>query len=498
MRAVLRDHRFRLLLIAAAAVGAYFAIRQLLPDIDLQKLLEDFSNTLGSWTYLIVGAFAFLETGAFVGLVAPGETVVILAGAVAGQGATSLYLTIAIVWAAAWGGDSASFVLGRRLGRGFVLRHGPRVRITHERFAQVERYFSRHGGKTILVGRFVGLVRALAPFIAGSSGMRYSRFVPYSVLGTGLWAATFALVGYLASRSIDRAAELAGRGAFLLGTVIVTIVVIVVAVRFLRKPENRLRLVGEMERRPVLRQLVVLGRRLQPQARFVWHRLTPGGLGLEFTGLIAALAVGLYALIAYAVVLSDDSGPTAGDMLANDLARDLATGWLTDVVRVVTDLGSLAVVVPVALVAGVVLAVAGRWVELVVLAASLAITAAAVTELKGLVDRPRPANPLDGASGEAFPSGHAAYSVIYAWLAITVVARLRTGISGGTAVIVIGITITALVGLSRVYLGVHYLSDVVSGWGLGVSAFAGCAAVAIAAAHLRQNARDVAPSEDRA
>jgi membrane-associated phospholipid phosphatase len=230
----------------------------------------------------------------------------------------------------------------------------------------------------------------------------------------------------------------------------------------------------------------------------VWHRLTPGGLGLEFTGLIAALAVGLYALIAYAVVLSDDSGPTAGDMLANDLARDLATGWLTDVVRVVTDLGSLAVVVPVALVAGVVLAVARRWVELVVLAASLAITAAAVTELKGLVDRPRPANPLDGASGEAFPSGHAAYSVIYAWLAITVVARLRTGISGGTAVIVIGITITALVGLSRVYLGVHYLSDVVSGWGLGVSAFAGCAAVAIAAAHLRQNARDVAPSEDRA
>ena len=73
-------------------------------------------------------AFAFLETGAFVGLVAPGETVVILGGAVAGQGVTSLYLTIAIVWMSAFAGDSASFLLGRRLGREFVLRHGPRFR----------------------------------------------------------------------------------------------------------------------------------------------------------------------------------------------------------------------------------------------------------------------------------------------------------------------------------------------------------------------------------
>ena len=104
----------------------------------------------------------------------PGETVVILGGAVAGQGETSIVLTIGIVWVCAAAGDSVSFLLGRRLGRGFVMRHGPRVRITHERFARVEDYFSRHGGKTILVGRFIGLVRALAPFVAGSSGMRYT------------------------------------------------------------------------------------------------------------------------------------------------------------------------------------------------------------------------------------------------------------------------------------------------------------------------------------
>ena len=105
-----------------------------------------------------------------------------------------------------------SFLLGRRLGRDFLLRHGPRVRITQERFAQVEDYFARHGGKTIVIGRFIGLVRALAPFIAGSSGMRYGYFLPFSVLGTGLWAATFGLIGYFASQSLDAAAHTAGQG----------------------------------------------------------------------------------------------------------------------------------------------------------------------------------------------------------------------------------------------------------------------------------------------
>jgi membrane protein DedA with SNARE-associated domain/membrane-associated phospholipid phosphatase len=490
MRVALRDHRVRAALIVAAAVAAYFLVRQWLPEIRLQDLLDDVSTTLGAWTYLLVGVFAFLETGAFVGLVAPGETVVILGGAVAGQGATSLYLTIALVWACAWGGDSVSFMIGRRLGRGFVMRHGPRVRITPERFAQVESYFSRHGGKTILVGRFVGLVRALAPFIAGSSGMRYGQFVPYSILGTGLWAATFALLGYFAARSLDRAAELAGRGTFLFGTVVVTVVVIVVAVRFVRQHENRVRIVSAMERRPLLRGLVALGRRVQPQARFVWDRLTPGGLGLEFTGLLAALSIGLYALIAYTVVISGDPGSTPGDMTAHDVARELTAGWLTDVADVVTALGSLAVVLPVAFVAGLALAVNRRWAELAVLAASLAITVVAVHEIKDAVERPRPPNGPGDAEGHAFPSGHAAYSVIYAWLAITVVARLRPGLTNGTAVIVAGIALTVLVGLTRVYLGVHYLSDVVSGWGLGVSAFAACAAVAIVATHLRQNARD--------
>ncbi len=302
-------------------VGGLVALNRLLPNIDLQQMLQDISSKLGAFTYVLVGLAAFIETAAFVGLVLPGETVVLLGGALAGQGETSVVLTIGVVWAAALAGDSVSFLLGRRLGREFLLRHGPKVRITHERFARVEDYFSRHGGKTIVIGRFIGLVRALAPFTAGSSGMRYGYYLPFGVVGTGLWAATFVLIGYFASQSLDAAARAAGQGTLLFGIAVGVIVAIVVAIRFLRRPENRRRLVAGMESRRALRPLLAAGRWVAPPARFVWARVTPGRpLGLEFTTLLAILAVSLYVVIAYTGVVSDDPGPTAGDRTALDIA----------------------------------------------------------------------------------------------------------------------------------------------------------------------------------
>ena len=198
-----RKKRLAIVAIALVVAAGYYLISRVIPHDELQQLLEDISNTLGAWTYLLVAFFAFAETGAFIGLVVPGETMMLLGGAVAGQGAIDIYILIAIAWFAAWAGDTTSFFIGRRLGRDFVLRHGPRVGISKERFEKVEDYFSRHGGKTIFIGRLISLVRALAPFIAGSSGLRYRAFLPYSVLGTGLWASAHILIGYFFSRSID-------------------------------------------------------------------------------------------------------------------------------------------------------------------------------------------------------------------------------------------------------------------------------------------------------
>jgi undecaprenyl-diphosphatase len=482
--------RRRLLLVAAVAavVGVYYLISRVVPHDDLQNLLEDVSNTLGAWTYLLVGIFAFAETGAFVGLVVPGETVMLLGGAVAGQGAIDIYLLIAIAWFSAWAGDTTSFFIGRRLGRGFVLRNGPRVGISHERFEKVEDYFGRHGGKTIFIGRFVSLVRAFAPFIAGSSGMRYRGFVPYSILGTGLWASAHILVGYFFSRSIDTAAKYAGRGAFLLATLIVVIVVVVLLVRRFREEESRRAAVAWMERHAASRWLVLLGRRFSPQLRFLWERVTPGGtFGLEFTSLMATLAVALFVLVAYTVIVGGDPGPTPGDMTAMEIAESLRAGWLVDLAKVVTALGSSAVVWPLAAIAAAMLAARRRWAELGVLVAGMLLVFVGVHELKTMVDRPRPGDGLVAVSGSSFPSAHAAYSTFYVWLAVTVVIRLRPGMARGALVIAAGIALSALVGLSRVYLGVHYLSDVSAGWALGAAAFSFCAAIALVIVTVRQN-----------
>jgi len=497
------DRRRRRLLLAAIAVAiaaGYYLISRVIPHDDLQQLLEDVSNTLGAWTYLLVGAFAFAETGAFVGLVVPGETVMLLGGAVAGQGAIDIYLLIAIAWFAAWAGDTTSFFVGRRLGREFVLRHGPRLGVGRERFEKVEDYFSRHGGKTIFIGRFVGLVRALAPFIAGSSGMRYRAFVPYSILGTGIWATAHILIGYFFSRSIDTAAKYAGRGALLLGALIVVVVGIALLVRRFRVEENRRAAVAWMEGQAASRWIVVLGRRFRPQFEFLWDRVTPGStFGLEFTSLMATLAVAGFVLVAYTVIVGGDPGPTPGDMTAMDVVGSLQAGWLVDVARAITQLGSAPVAWSLAFLAAVLLAARRRWAEFGVLVAGMAIVIAGVHEIKDAVDRPRPEGGLVGFSGSSFPSGHAAYSTFYVWLAVTIVVRLRPGMARGAAVIVAGIALAALAGLSRVYLGVHYLSDVNAGWALGAAAFSFCAAVALVITALRHNERSAAAgaAEDR-
>jgi membrane protein DedA with SNARE-associated domain/membrane-associated phospholipid phosphatase len=452
--------------IAVVVVAAvYYFISRQLGHLDLQSLLKDVSDTLGAWTYLLVGFFAFAETGAFIGLVVPGETTMLIGGAVAGQGAVDLYLLMAIAWFAAWLGDTTSFFLGRRLGREFVLKYGAKVGISNERFEKVEAYFDRHGGKTIFIGRWISLVRALAPFIAGSSGMQYRAFVPYSVLGTGLWATLHILVGYFFSRSIETAGHYAARGAFALAVLIALVFGTVYLVRWLKVEENRERAVSWMEEHRATAWLVALAR--QPQFRFLWDRVTPGGtFGLEFTSLMAVLSVSMFVLIAYAVAIDGSPGPTPGDETAIEVVEWLQTSFLTSVAKVITYLGSGAF----------------TWGL-----AGMTITQVGIWEFKDAIDRPRPPEPLASSEGSAYPSGHAAHSVLYLFLAVTIVLRLRPGMARGAAVVVTGLVLTALIGLSRVYLEVHYLSDVSGGWALGAAAFSLCAIVGLVVSQVRQN-----------
>jgi membrane protein DedA with SNARE-associated domain len=171
------------------------------------RALADVIGDLGAWAYAAVGGMAFLETGAFVGLVVPGETVVVVGGMAASHGDVSLPLIGLMAWIGAWLGDATSFHLGRRYGPAVIAPIARRLRISQERLDSLERTLTHHGGKTVLVGRFLGFVRALAPFMAGASGMRYRDLALWSFAGSGLWAFAFTLVGFEFAGAVESASR---------------------------------------------------------------------------------------------------------------------------------------------------------------------------------------------------------------------------------------------------------------------------------------------------
>jgi undecaprenyl-diphosphatase len=480
---------------ALVAVGAFVYSLGIVQFPDLEQLLIDVGERLGNWTYLLVGALAFLETGAFIGLIAPGETALLLGGLVAGQGQVDVLTMIAVVWACAVAGDLTSFFLGRRLGRAFMVKHGAKVQITEPRLEQVERFFDRHGGKAILIGRFVGLVRAVAPFMAGSSGMPLRRFVPYDVIGAGLWGSTFVVLGYVFWQSFSQLVDYAKKGALALGAVIVLVVAIVWLIRWVRDPDNRERAREWMDRqaqrpalRPLARVLAPLLRTTRRPARFVWDRVTPGDLGLELTTLFAVAGVGAFVFVWDLVRIEQDNRLLAGDAASLRLADRLHMDALVNLAKVVTALGSLPVAIALVAIAGAVLVWRHLPRDALALVAGLALTYAAVHITKDAVDRPRPARALVDAEGAGYPSGHAAYAVT--WVAVAVaLSRALPNVASRFAFVTVAIVIAVVVGLTRIYLRAHYLSDVVGGWGLGAAIFALCGSAALVIGYVRNNAR---------
>jgi len=482
---------------AIAVVGSAVYGAGLVQFPNVEELLVDIGEALGPWTYGLVAVMAFLETGAFIGLLAPGETVMLVGGLIAGQGRVEVLPLIAIAWACAVAGDVTSFFFGRRLGRPFLERHGPKFSISEDRLRTVERFFDQHGGKAVLIGRFVGLVRAIAPFLAGSSGMPLRRFVPYDVIGAGIWATTFIVLGYVFWQSFDKLLSYAGTGALALGTTITIVVAMVWLWRWMKVAEHRrqvMTFIERQERRRALRPAFRVGRpvvhHLRRPALFVWHRLTPGELGLELTTLTAVAGVGAFAFITNLMTLRRDAY-VVGDQRVLNTAGRLAQDTALDVAAVVTNLGALPVAIAVVVLTSAVLVWRGEARIAVGLAVGLALTYLCVHVTKGALDRPRPASAVTGSRGSAYPSGHVAYAVSWVACAVALQRALPT-VGSRFAFVTVGIVIVIVVALTRLYLRVHWLSDVVGGVGAAAAIFSICGIAALVVGFLRENPEEPA------
>ncbi len=163
--------------------------------------LDNTVGQLGSWAYVIVFAVVFLQFAAFFGFVLPGATMAAFGGFLASRGDLQLGAVTALVAAGAIGGNLVGYGVGRHLRRAWLLRHGGRFGVRAEHLGRVEQFFARHGGKTVMLGRLSPPLRALVPFVAGASQLRFRTFLLYSVLGGVPWSVVTVMIGYLAGAS---------------------------------------------------------------------------------------------------------------------------------------------------------------------------------------------------------------------------------------------------------------------------------------------------------
>jgi membrane protein DedA with SNARE-associated domain len=177
--------------------------------------------------YAVVFVGVFLEN---VGVPVPGETVLLAGSALAHFGQLSLPLVIATATTAAILGDNLGFFIGRRGGRVLAERYGWRVGLSPERLAEFDRFFERHGPKTVFIARFITGLRVVCAILAGGSGMRWRTFVVFNASGAVAWCTVIGTCGYLLGRSWTLLEQWIGRTS-LLGLLAVAVAIVVWIVR---------------------------------------------------------------------------------------------------------------------------------------------------------------------------------------------------------------------------------------------------------------------------
>jgi len=161
--------------------------------VHLDKHLGALIAQYGMWTYLILFLIIFCETGLVVTPFLPGDSLLFTAGAFAANGALDVFWLFFALSLASILGDTVNYWVGKYVGPQILLKKGL---IKKEYLQRTERFYEKHGGKTIIIARFVPIIRTFAPFVAGIGTMKYGRFLSYNVVGGIIWNAIFIFGGY--------------------------------------------------------------------------------------------------------------------------------------------------------------------------------------------------------------------------------------------------------------------------------------------------------------
>ncbi len=163
--------------------------------LHLDKYLAKIIEAYGTWTYALLFVVVFCETGLVVTPFLPGDSLLFASGVFAAKGSLSLPLVMLVLFVAAVLGDAVNYAVGRRIGHRVYEMKDSRI-FRKEYIDRTHRFFEKYGGKTIVIARFVPIVRTFAPFLAGVGEMSYPRFAMYNVTGALLWVMVCVLGGY--------------------------------------------------------------------------------------------------------------------------------------------------------------------------------------------------------------------------------------------------------------------------------------------------------------
>ncbi len=437
--------------------------------------ITDWILGLPAWLILgLVFLLPALEASVFLGFVFPGETVVILGGVVASQSRIPLWAVIVAAVSGAIVGDSIGYFIGRRWGT--HLLHGtvgrlPIIRVQLDKHLEAaQAYVRRRRGSAVFFGRFTAALRVMVPGLAGMSGVHYPSFAAYNVAGALVWGSAFAILGYLAGASYKQVEKIAGRIGLLVLALIVVGLIGLWLIRRLGERSRQLEAFGE--RLVASRPLTWVRVRFPVQVRWMQNRLDPNslrGFWLSFTLAVAALAVWAFAGLTQDVVGNDEMALVNPQFEAWVIAHRIT--WVSSAMQVVTWLGSGAVIVPLMLVMAIAFVVRRRdWPSARLLVIAVAGAAGLYTIVKPVVGEARPPATvwLGHFDGAAFPSGHATQAVaFYGMLAL--VLSVRRSLRARALLWTGAGLIAGAVGASRIYLGAHWLTDVLAGYALGVA-----------------------------
>lgn len=162
--------------------------------LHIDKYLNEIILQYGFATYLILFLIIFVETGLVIMPLLPGDSLLFAAGTFAFKGSLNIYYLIGLLFIAAVLGDTLNYMIGKYLGPKVFNRDYKLIKRAH--LQKTQAFYEKHGGKTIIIARFIPIVRTFAPFVAGIGNMDYGKFLSYNIIGGAVWVAGLTLLGY--------------------------------------------------------------------------------------------------------------------------------------------------------------------------------------------------------------------------------------------------------------------------------------------------------------